>query len=744
MHSNFISRIWRAGTLLLALSMASAICTADEQNILKVMPLGDSLTAGYPLSPELSYRKKLRADLQADGKVIDYVGDLDQDLAHPLVDLAHQGMVGATIATITNRAAWNSYHPDLILLMAGTNDFRLANLAAGSLGPLALIASAGDLNTLIENINRDYQARGAKVDIFVSSIPPMGYATGNGSSTVLDTLPGLLTADGRSFGEVNDQADSVSKTAFVAAFSPFLTRRKLTPDLNAIFQAADANHDSVLFEHEYAAAIKLLGEFVLNKYITDYNNNVRQVASANANTHFVDAGAQLTLADFDDGTHPSSQQGYDKLEPAWFTALKAFFGTLPHYYVGSNGIWEDGNNWAATPNGPGGIGQPTDGSVYLLSDQSIDRSVLRDSAAAPGQFLDFRIDATGGGNMLLQSQADLKALLLAVGVTGLGQVQQTNDSTATIPNLIMGSEAGSAGTYVLAAQDTTLKSEVEEIGFSGSGDFAQDSGHNDVLRQLILGFSASGSGTYTLAGGTLSANEEFIGLHGSGTFIQTGGELRVEVKSVTAGNTGGTLTIAAEAGSHGLLQLQGGTLSAIYLFNNDGFFYTGGILTADQFVNNGGLRLRGVRQLNGNLFHTPSGQMVIPDAFSASSPTRLQVTGVAELQGTIQVILAPGVTPKLGDSTAILTAEQGISALLPGALRLPLLPGKLILRGDVIGNALVLVADQVNCDDVRLVRSQIGRRGTMLAGDVNNDGVVDVRDLAIIAQKLPVATSCPN
>ncbi|GJJ03023.1 hypothetical protein RugamoR64_35610 [Duganella rhizosphaerae] len=720
---------------------APAGAAAQDLHLVKVMPIGDSLTAGYPLTPELSYRKELRRLLRQDGKEIDYVGAFDQDPAAPLLDLAHQGQVGATIGIITNAAAWKQFRPDIILLMAGTNDFRLVD-ASTSLGGLRRVASAIDLGALLEQINLDYQSMGMPVQIFVSTIPPMGFATVSGSSRVLDTLPMYLETNGGSFDTVSQHTGAITEAQFLAAFSAFLTRQKLNPDLDHIFHAADANGDNALAETEYTAALRLLTECILNKFIEDYNSNIRAVASNIANTHFLDAGSQLTLADFTDGTHPATQQGYDKLAPAWFSALHAYFAGLPRYWIGTSGFWNDGINWAATPNGPGGVGQPTGGSAYLLQDDNINRTVIRDNDANPALLLDLRIDATGSGQMTLRSTADLRAVLLAVGLKGKGRIEQTDDSTTTVPTLIMGSDAGSAGEYVLDGPSTTLRTVNEELGFNGSGSFFQDNGNNDVLRQLILGFTPTGSGSYTLTQGTLSANEEFIGLGGGGMFIQIGGTHRVEAKSPTAGGVEGTMTIASDSGSHGSYALKGGSLSAINVVNNGTFDYSGGTLAATRFINNGTLRLAGRRQLDGDLFLPLNGQIQIPDAFRSGAPTHLDLSGGAELEGRIIVSLAPGATPQLGDSAVLMTAAHGISPLLPGALRVPLLPGKLILHGEIVGRSLLLVVAQVTCDDVSMVRSTLGRRGNRLAGDVNNDGVVDVRDLAIMAQKLPSGTSC--
>ncbi|MGK5052649.1 SGNH/GDSL hydrolase family protein [Janthinobacterium sp. RB2P8] len=729
-------QILRAFILLCWLCAASLACAEEPPLLIKVMPLGDSLTAGYPLRPERSYRLKLLTDLLAAAKKIDYVG-AGHDSSDPPNYLAHQGAVGATVDNITGTAAWNTYNPAIILLMAGTNDFRQVDVGSG-LGALGRPALAGALDTLIKKINKDYQDRGQKVEIFVSSIPPMGYPLEGSGPTVTHTLLNYLKSQGLAFDIVSGQTGAVDQARFTSAVDAFIARRKLNPNLGNIFRAADADGDVVLTATEYEVALRLLGEFILNKYINEYNNNVRTLAMQHNNTHFVDAGSQLTLADFTDGTHPATQQGYDKLAPAWLASLQAFFESNTHYWINGNGFWEEGNNWSETPDGPGGTVQPTRGTVYLLQHDDIDRTVIRDSEAAPAQLLDLRIDATGTGNMTLRVQADLEAMLSVVGMAGMGRLDQT-DGTMITPTLLLGAEAGSSGTYVLDGLDTTLRSEVEDIGFNGSGSFTQENGSNDVLRRLTLGYNAGGFGSYTLNEGTLSSNEEWVGMDGTGVFIQNGGTHRIEAKTPIASGFEGTLSIASGNSGYTLTR---GALSALFIYNNGTFDYTGGALEA-QFVNNGVLRLRGIRHINGDLFLPLNGLIQVPDAFASATPTRLEVAGGAELEGEIYVTLAPGVTLRPGDSTEILRAGGGISPV-PGVLRLPLLPGKLILRGELVeqNHALRITVGEVSCADVALVRLRLGQRGPRVNGDVNNDGVVDVRDLAILARKLPAGAAC--
>jgi len=64
--------------------------------------------------------------------------------------------------------------------------------------------------------------------------------------------------------------------------------------------------------------------------------------------------------------------------------------------------------------------------------------------------------------------------------------------------------------------------------------------------------------------------------------------------------------------------------------------------------------------------------------------------------------------------------------------------------GSVIGD--VNTDGLVNCTDVSLLRASFGKRtgqpGFNLNADLNNDGVVDIRDLMVVTRQLPAGTTC--
>ena len=221
----------------------------------------------------------------------------------------------------------------------------------------------------------------------------------------------------------------------------------------------------------------------------------------------------------------------------------------------------------------------------------------------------------------------------------------------------------------------------EYIGYTGIGKFVQSAGTNTILGGLVVGYgyyddnghapSPIASGNYQLQGGSLSANQEVIGVYTTGIFKQTGGTNTVSdtlyLGQMDAGvdnsnpanpvsynrgfgtynlsgssevvlsapnevigyfgtgtfnQTGGqnlvgsTLTISENPGtSIGTYNLSGGTLQASTIINNGTFNLSGGSLKTTAFSNNGtfftGLGTQTINDNgNGNVTFSSSGNMV--------------------------------------------------------------------------------------------------------------------------------------
>lgn len=89
-----------------------------------IMALGDSLTAGCYTNTG-GYRQHLQALLTAHACRYNFVGRSIESSCE-LADPEHEGYPGATIRQIGEHAqtAMAQFHPDIVLLLAGTNDVR--------------------------------------------------------------------------------------------------------------------------------------------------------------------------------------------------------------------------------------------------------------------------------------------------------------------------------------------------------------------------------------------------------------------------------------------------------------------------------------------------------------------------------------------------------------------------------------------------------------------------------------------
>lgn len=137
--------------------------------VLRVMPLGDSITEGV----NGGYRNRLWQRLSADGRTVDYVGPRYDQWAR-IADKDHAGTPGFTVGNLLGQIdGWlATYRPDVVLLMVGTNDLAWWNVE----GPEA---SAARLGTLLDRIRQ----LAPKTTVIVASIPPMkGTAAPNNRS----------------------------------------------------------------------------------------------------------------------------------------------------------------------------------------------------------------------------------------------------------------------------------------------------------------------------------------------------------------------------------------------------------------------------------------------------------------------------------------------------------------------------------------------------------------------------------
>ncbi|MBD2777358.1 GDSL-type esterase/lipase family protein [Iningainema tapete] len=178
--------------------------TTIPERPIKIMPTGDSNTFGLAnLGDDGAYRDDLWRLLRNNGYNIDFVGP--QSSGSGDFDKDHAGYPGwKTTDTAVSINGWlNTYQPDMVLLMTGTNDFRFTTNTS---------EVAQRLSSLIDQITN----QAPNTQVLVASIPPI--ATLN-----KENRPELtqLVADfnSRIPSIVNSKASQGRKVSFVDVFN---------------------------------------------------------------------------------------------------------------------------------------------------------------------------------------------------------------------------------------------------------------------------------------------------------------------------------------------------------------------------------------------------------------------------------------------------------------------------------------------------------------------------------------------
>ncbi|KAL4799340.1 SGNH hydrolase-type esterase domain-containing protein [Aspergillus venezuelensis] len=131
---------------------------ASKPFLLRVMPLGASITVGYRSTDGNGYRKYLREQLRYAGWEVDMVGSLSNGT---MKDYQNEGHFGKTIDQVANAAVDSArgMQPNVVLINVGTND-GIQNVH---------ITGAGDrINSLIT----DLTSRIPNVTVILSTLIP--------------------------------------------------------------------------------------------------------------------------------------------------------------------------------------------------------------------------------------------------------------------------------------------------------------------------------------------------------------------------------------------------------------------------------------------------------------------------------------------------------------------------------------------------------------------------------------------
>lgn len=140
-------------------SAPTATRTPAGGRALRIMPLGDSITAGQ--FGDASYRQPLWNMLTSAGKDVDFVGTLNS--GQPSLDADHEGHSGfGTGGILTNVVQWASAaQPDVVLLHAGTVNILLNN--SGQDESESIAASIGLIIDALRGVNPSVRVLVAEV-----------------------------------------------------------------------------------------------------------------------------------------------------------------------------------------------------------------------------------------------------------------------------------------------------------------------------------------------------------------------------------------------------------------------------------------------------------------------------------------------------------------------------------------------------------------------------------------------------
>lgn len=212
----------------------------------------------------------------------------------------------------------------------------------------------------------------------------------------------------------------------------------------------------------------------------------------------------------------------------------------------------------------------------------------------------------------------------------------------------------------------------------------------------------------------------------------------IKVEDAPQGLSDGVTVIGDNAAATAVLNLSGGKLTTKTLLMGAGgsFNFTGGVLNAQtvgfDLVNEGGTiapgTSPGVTHVMGDLT-LDSGVLEIEIGGTAFGEyDQLVVDGETTLGGTLQVIdLADDYTPALGDMFALVASQAGFEGMFD-VLNLPALAGG--LEWEVAIDAMTLSLAVVEAS-------------ATLAGDYNDDGIVDAADYTVWQDSLG-GTGLPN
>jgi T5SS/PEP-CTERM-associated repeat protein len=273
----------------------------------------------------------------------------------------------------------------------------------------------------------------------------------------------------------------------------------------------------------------------------------------------------------------------------------------------------------------------------------------------------------------------------------------------------------------MIANSTTGRMEV------GSGD------------RLDVNALVDNDGEISVASGEIEFLEQVVNSHAAAKVTLQNGVVRFPKAGFGFDSTTGVLaTTGGSSDIYGTVRLQGagsriavgGDSTAVF---HDPVTNSGGVI--EVFPGSTLLLLQGLTTMG------PGSALSVHLTNPDQQPDlgQVEVAGSAQLEGNLQLTLAAGFVPKVGDSFQIVTAAGGITGSLALASA-PALPGGLQWDLDVNPTTVVLNVlssgdyngdGAVDAADYLLWRNTLGQAGPALPADGDGSGVVDAADYDI-------------
>ncbi|MBZ9937292.1 autotransporter outer membrane beta-barrel domain-containing protein [Mesorhizobium sp. BR1-1-16] len=213
------------------------------------------------------------------------------------------------------------------------------------------------------------------------------------------------------------------------------------------------------------------------------------------------------------------------------------------------------------------------GASLTVGDAGSGTLTLANGGTAVAETASIGASATGTGDVTITNLGSTLAIdgAITVGAAGSGTLAILSSGTMTSGDATLGAEAGGSGLATVTGAGSDWSAGAMTIGGLGDGTLQVTAAGTLESGAAVIGASAGGQGTVTVDGdGSVwtTTGDLVIGASGTGNLlINAGGTVSVQ-------DGGGAVTLAANAGSTGVLQIGtgagAGTLDAASITGGDG------------------------------------------------------------------------------------------------------------------------------------------------------------------------------